>query len=250
MDAPRPPIPRQRLCFGDWPAAVYAVGDVHGCYDALAEIERQILADGAEIPGEKWIVMLGDYVDRGPRSRDVIDRLIEPLPDGFRRICLVGNHELLLLGFLEDPDLHAYWLDQGGVDTLASYGVEAHSEEAQAVPADLLAPMQRNIPSAHVEFLRTLPIMLELPGWLFVHAGVRPGVPLDRQSDEDLVWIREPFLSKGLAGYRVVHGHTPESEPQLTPYRIGIDTHCYETGRLTALRLTEDGEPRFFTAQT
>lgn len=250
MTATRPFSVRARLAFDAWPAAVYAVGDVHGCYEALLDLERQIVADGTVIAGEKWIIMLGDYVDRGPSSSHVIDHLIAAPPAGFKRICLVGNHEELMLGFFGDPDLHAYWLDQGGADTLGSYGIDALFDEAQAVPRSLLADIDAKVPPAHRDFLETLPILVQLPGWLLVHAGLRPDVPLDRQSDEDLVWIREPFLERGLDGYRVVHGHTPSDEPEVKPFRIGIDTQCYATGRLTAVRLAEDGDPRFFTAHS
>jgi serine/threonine protein phosphatase 1 len=115
----------------------------------------------------------------------------------------------------------------------------------------LLKDVAARIPPRHLEFIANLPILLELPRWLFVHAGIRPGVPLTRQNDEDLIWIREPFLTgHGLRGYRVVHGHTPVDEPEETPFRSGIDTQCYATGRLTALRIKEDGETRFFTVQS
>jgi serine/threonine protein phosphatase 1 len=242
--------PRKRLRAETWPSAVYAVGDVHGCHDALIEMERTIAADATRIAGEKWIVMLGDYVDRGPDSAAVIDHLIGPAPSGLRRICLTGNHEQMMLDFIADPARHAYWLDEGGIETLASYGADVDRLEGHlpiAVPDGLAA----SVPPEHLRFIATLPIMLALPGWLFVHAGIRPGVRINRQSDEDLIWIREPFLDgPGVRGYRVVHGHTPSDAPEIMRHRIGIDTHCFATGRLTALRVTPGGETRIFTVQT
>jgi serine/threonine protein phosphatase 1 len=234
-------MPRERLAFEAWPAAVYAVGDVHGCLDQLIALERQILADGRRIAGEKWIVMLGDYIDRGPNSAGVIEHLRHPPEKGWRRFCLLGNHEQMMLDFLADADAHAYWLEEGGIATLQSYAAEQGSGGAEGD--------EISIPSAHLQFLMELPIWLRLPGWLFVHAGIRPGVPLEAQEDDDLVFIRRPFLeASDLGGVRVVHGHTPAPAPMATPTRIGIDTHCFRSGRLTAVRIMPDGETKFFTA--
>ena len=243
------PSTRRRLSASEWPAAVYAIGDVHGCHRQLAALERMVVADGAELPGEKWIVTLGDHIDRGPDSRAVLDHLLAPPPEGFRRFSLLGNHEQMMLDFLADPEEHAYWLDQGGIETLASYGVDVLRPYATDRVLDaFLADLAAAIPPAHLEWIAGLPVLLELPGWLFVHAGVRPGVPVAQQTDEDLVWIREPFLSgPGLRGCRVVHGHTPGRMPVVTESRIGIDTHCFVTGRLTALRVTPDGVTRLLS---
>jgi serine/threonine protein phosphatase 1 len=239
---------RRRMRAETWPAAVYAIGDVHGCHEALAALERVIVTDGASRPGEKWIVMLGDYIDRGPQASGVISHLIAPAPPGFRRVCLLGNHEQMMLDFLDDPALHAYWVEEGGLETLASYGVATRPARTAD---DLRAEFVRLLPIEHRRFIASLPIMLALPGWLFVHAGLRPGVPIDRQSEEDLIWIREPFLSgRSPRGYRVVHGHTPADEPEILPHRIGIDTHCFASGRLTGLRVTAEGETVLFTVQT
>lgn len=235
-----------RLRRSRWPSAVYAVGDVHGCFDALTTLERIILEDAGGRPGGKLLVMLGDYIDRGPQSRQVIDHLLEPAPAGFERICLRGNHEQMMLDYLADPQSHGYWLDEGGAETLASYGIAAEPGQAGHGPASVAT----QLPQHHLAFLAGLPGLLQLPGWIFVHAGIRPGVPLERQRDDDLIWIREPFLEGGgLPGFRVVHGHTPVDAPEVTPPRIGIDTHCYATGRLTALRVTPDGDIGFLTAE-
>lgn len=238
-----------RLFSDAWPAAVYAIGDVHGCHRQLLEMEQAIIADAAPMRGEKWIVTLGDYIDRGPDSAAVIEHLLQPLPDGFRRYCLRGNHEQIMLDFLRDPANHSYWLDEGGEATLASYGIDLEREFQGDVLGGFMAYLYEQIPPAHLEFIAGLPLLLSLPGWLFVHAGVRPGVEIDRQSPEDLIWIREPFLSgAGMPGVRVVHGHTPTREPVVTPARIGIDTRCFHTGRLTAVRVTPDGATSFLTA--
>ena len=236
-------MPR-RLYFDRWPEALYAIGDVHGCLPQLLDMERQIAADAAGVAGDKWIVMLGDYVDRGPQSAGVVAHLLRPPPAGFRRFCLRGNHEQMMLDFLDDPDEHAYWLLEGGLDTLQSYAIGA----GPALLADV-HQIGRHIPLDHLQFLRDLPLFLSLPGTAFVHAGIRPGRSLAEQTDEDLIWIREPFLSSELPGApRVVHGHTPGPEPVVTPYRVCLDTRCYLTGRLTAARIAEAGEISFFTA--
>lgn len=230
---------RRRLSFAGWPAVVYAIGDIHGCLPQMLELERRIKSDAAAFGGEKWIVTLGDYVDRGAFSAQVIEHLLRPPPPGFRRFSLVGNHEQMMLEFLDDPAAHPYWRDEGGAATLASYAAESNAESGVFV----------DIPAGHIRFLRNLPISLSLPGCYFVHAGIRPGLSLAAQQDEDLIWIREPFLSAPLAGeVRVVHGHTPGPRPVVTRNRICVDTQCFLTGQLTAVRLTPDGDVRFLTA--
>lgn len=238
-----------RLFSDDWPAAVYAIGDVHGCYRQLVALEAAIIEDAAPLRGETWIVTLGDHIDRGPDSAAVIEHLLRPLPEGFRRFSLRGNHEQMMLDFLRDPMSHSFWLEEGGAETLGSYGVDLEREyPADTLVAGFMADIAAKVPAEHLDFIAGVPLLLSLPGWLFVHAGVRPGVDIDRQSPEDLVWIREPFLSgPGMPGVRVVHGHTPTSEPVITPTRIGIDTRCFLSGRLTALRVTPDGATRFLS---
>lgn len=236
---------RPRLAVHTWPAAVYAIGDVHGCLDQLTALEAMIAADGLGIEGEKWIVTVGDHIDRGPASRQVIDHVMGPAPNGFRRFALLGNHEAMLLDFLENPAAHAYYLDEGGSETLASYGIEIDAPlRSQSGALEAL----RTFPALHREFIAALPVYLSLPGWLFVHAGIRPGIPLGMQSDDDLIWIRAPFLTSQLTGgLRVVHGHTPGRDIVATPHRIDIDTHCFHTGRLSAVRVTPDGRTAFFS---
>ena len=245
------PVPankgRDRPGFNEWPSAVYAVGDVHGCYDQLVQLEAMIVSDAQELSGDKWIVMLGDYIDRGPESAAVLDRLCAPAPKGFRRICLAGNHEEMLLEFMANPVLSADWLRFGGRETLASYGIDA--DRFLDLPERLrVQALESHIPSDHLELLASLPVCLSLPGTVFVHAGLRPGVPLERQSDADMMWIREPFLgSQSTEPVLVVHGHTPAPEPEIRPNRIGIDTGAFATGRLTAVRLSEHAPPAYLS---
>lgn len=232
---------RLRLGQGEWPALVYAIGDVHGCDAELARLETMIADDAAGTTGEKWLVMLGDYVDRGPASAKVLDRLCVPPPLGFKRICLVGNHELMMLDFLASQRADSPWLQFGGRETLQSYGID-DDRILKASPADRRSMLDERIPRSHIAFLTNLPIMLTLPGTIFVHAGIRPGIALDAQADHDLVWIREPFLgNRSASEVRVIHGHTPSDEPNLGINRIGIDTAAFATGILTAVRLDISG---------
>ena len=236
-------MPHPRLAFHTWPAAVYAIGDVHGCLDQLLDLERIIAEDGLGIEGEKWLVTLGDHVDRGPRSREVIEHVMGPAPRGFKRFSLLGNHEAILLDFLRNPAAHAYYLEEGGLETLASYGIKIDYP-----PLRSAKPLASFLPDAHMAFLDALPLYLSLPGWLFVHAGIRPGIPLSMQTDDDLMWIRAPFLTSQLTGgLRVVHGHTPGRDIVVTPHRIDVDTHCFHTGKLSAVRVKHDGSTKFFS---
>ena len=226
---------------------VYAIGDIHGRLDLLEELEGRIARDAARAGAQQNVVVyLGDYVDRGMDSRGVLDRLIEqPLP-GFTRVYLQGNHEAFLLQYLHDWKLGPHWLPNGGDMALFSYGVrimptERREEALKAAHAAFVAAL----PDAHLEFLRRLELVHEEGDYLFVHAGLRPGVPLEAQKPEDLLWIRAPFLnSETDFGHVVVHGHSISQEVQVRPNRIGIDTGAYLTGRLTALVL--EGEERRF----
>lgn len=234
-----------RLSLADRPPLIYAVGDVHGCLEALTALEARILSDCEDTPGEKLLVMLGDYVDRGPQSAQVLDHLIDtPLP-GFRRICLRGNHDAAMLAALEDPGSLDAWLGWGAEPTLASYGMNP-AEIAMATgrgrASDRQKLLRSFVPDEHIAFLRSLPVLVSVPGYVFVHAGLRPGLALERQSDHDLLWIRDEFLDADHDfGATVIHGHTPAAEPSLYSRRIGIDTACFASGRLTAVRVGNDG---------
>lgn len=219
---------------------IYAIGDVHGCLAQLLTLEALIINDAASVPGQKWIVMMGDYVDRGPDSAQVIDHLLQPAPPGFKRFCLSGNHEVMMLDYLEAPRQDSSFLSFGGVETLRSYGIDIATAETVS-PARLQQILATHIPQEHIDFIRHLPATLRVGETLFVHAGIRPGIAVEEQSEDDLFWIREPFLSTDFSGQlRVVHGHTPVENPNFTDGRISVDTGAFATGRLTAARLTAD----------
>ncbi|WP_083507888.1 metallophosphoesterase [Aureimonas frigidaquae] len=222
-----------------WPTGpVYAVGDVHGSLDALLDLEREILRDAAHFPGPKCIIMLGDYVDRGPSSAQVIEHLIQPLAQDMTRLCLAGNHELVMLDYLDGRARLEDWLGYGGDKTLTSYGLDLTRLQQISSPAERDALIRQNIPQTHQTFLRHLAILVDMPGFRFVHAGYRPDKPLGRQSDWDLATVRDAFYRRSAACERiVVHGHTPRDEPVQAERRIGIDTGACFTGRLTGLRL-------------
>jgi diadenosine tetraphosphatase ApaH/serine/threonine PP2A family protein phosphatase len=226
---------------------LYAVGDVHGRADLLSNLLAQIEADAeGRAAGAKTLVFLGDYVDRGPDSRGVIELLRTGLPDGFNAHFLKGNHEALLLDFLADPDALDHWRMNGGEATLASYGVEVDLFNGTGAPPEMWRDaFAAALPEAHLDFLENLKLQTGDGDYLFVHAGIRPGVPIEAQAEDDLIWIRDEFLNSDEAfGKVVVHGHSPAFAPVVRPNRIGIDTGAVFSGRLTALRL-EDGEQGF-----
>ncbi len=222
---------------------VYAIGDIHGRGDLLAELHRLIEIDARARPVERRVIVhLGDYVDRGPDSRGVLDRLIGAPLAGFQSVHLKGNHEDLLLRFL-DGGAGGIWLMNDGDATLRSYGVAADDVD----PGKAQRAFGKRLPPAHRAFLEGLALEHREGDYLFVHAGIRPGVPLDRQAPADLLWIREPFLGwTGDHGAVVVHGHTPVPEPEMRANRIGIDTGAFYSGRLTCLVL-EGGGRRFLS---
>lgn len=215
---------------------VYAVGDVHGCIDQLTALHQAIAEDLAARPvADALLVHLGDYVDRGPDSAAVVTLLAAgpPVP-GLPTINLMGNHEFMMLDALvsgEEPSAEL-WLSNGGADTLYSWGVPRTTKQVD---------WASRIPVPHLLFLRDLALMHQQGPYLFVHAGIRPGVRLRQQARQDLLWIREPFLSsKADLGLVVVHGHTPTKEPVVRANRIGIDTGAVMGGMLTCAVLEDD----------
>lgn len=215
---------------------IYAVGDVHGCLERLRALHALIADDLEARPAsEPLLLHLGDYVDRGPDSAGVIARLATASPvANVPTVNLMGNHEQMMLAAIATGETEAgeLWLANGGADLLLSWGVP-RSAQPKEWPSYL--------PKAHLIFLRDLAPSYEAGGYLFVHAGIRPGIPLERQTRHDLMWIREPFLSfKELFGPVVVHGHTPRQEPTVRPNWIGIDTGAVMGGVLTCAILEED----------
>lgn len=223
---------------------VWAIGDVHGEADLLAHLTRAVFTDlRRSRRSRKILLMVGDYIDRGLQSREVIQHLIdlggELAAAGGELICLKGNHEQMLLSFLEDPAVGPDWTALGGKETLISYEVEppslgARLDQWQRASVALLETMPRD----HLEFLRGLHLSVTLGDFHFVHAGIRPGVPLDQQTESDALWIREAFLADDAPLPKVVvHGHSPVREVHVDHRRVCIDTGAYATGVLSGVRL-------------
>ena len=223
---------------------LYAIGDVHGLDDMLDEAHARIAADLAARPvSDHRIVHVGDYVDRGGASAGVIDRLARLSAEDPRVLCLMGNHDELMLGFLSEPILCGpTWLGNGAPATLASYGVPVPERLGfDDLPA-LSARLGEAMPDRHKAFLAGLRRSVRFGDFFFCHAGIRPGIALDRQSDQDLVWIRDPFLSSRRDhGAVIVHGHTRVRAPEVRPNRIDIDTGAVYGGPLTVLALEGNG---------
>ncbi|MGF7007624.1 metallophosphoesterase family protein [Aminobacter sp. BE322] len=230
---------RERLQLNLADTVAYAVGDVHGCYRELRSLEQKIVADAARLPGRKLIIMLGDYIDRGPDSAKVLDHLLAAPPVGFERICLVGNHETQTLDYLDGRISLDAWLATGARSTLFSYDIDPeHLAEIYGNSARLDGYIRANFPREHIEFMRSLPILAYSDRFVFVHAGIRPGVPLLEQEDTDLLYIRDDFFEASRRLDRwVIHGHTPIERPRLDGRRLDIDTGAFKTGRLTAVRV-------------
>ncbi len=226
---------------------IYAIGDIHGRADLLRRLHGKIAADIAEGAPERLVlVYLGDYVDRGPLSFEVIDLLINEPMMGFETVYLKGNHEDFLLRFIDGEDCGEAWMMNGAPATLASYGIDIFGIagrflDMEAVRDDFRAAL----PANHLQFLRNLTLSYRAGDYLFVHAGIRPDVPIDGQDPFDLMWIREEFLYSDMNfGFVVVHGHSQSHGPESLENRIGIDTGAYRTGILTCLVL-EGIEQRF-----
>ena len=220
---------------------VYAVGDIHGRVDLLDQLLTRIDADLEANPASIGIeVYLGDYIDRGPASREVVDRLVARNRT-FRAVFLKGNHETYLTSFATNPPILEDWRLLGGIETLKSYGITPPINATADVQAQLAAKFDQALPATHRRFLGNLRSSFTCGDFFFVHAGVRPGIPLAKQREEDLLWIRQDFLlCEDEFSKIVVHGHTPVPEPDIRHNRINIDTGAYATGRLTCLRLEDD----------
>ena len=226
----RPPL---RLPEG---VRIYAIGDVHGRADLLEQVFTRIDMHVARYPVDRPIqVLVGDYIDRGPNSREVLDRLIERVGSS-EMVLLKGNHETLLLEFLRNPSMLQSWSQIGGLETLMSYGVTPSLNADAEAQKQLAITLQATLPKSHLVFLEGLQSSFSCGGFFFAHAGVRPGVPLAEQRDADLLWIRDEFLLyEGKFDKIIVHGHTPVRAVDMRPNRINIDTGAYATGKLTCI---------------
>ena len=225
----------------------YAIGDVHGRDDLLEAMLERIAADREHRhpDSEATMVLVGDYVDRGPDSAAVVDRLMCGVDD-FELVCLKGNHEAILLACTETDERQAWagWIHNGGDATIHSFGVKVRYGFFRA------DHLRDALGAERLAWLRDLPLYHQTPDHLFVHAGILPGRPIEDQSERDLLWIRNRFLDSDKDhGRLVIHGHTPMEEPDIRLNRIGIDTGAFNSGRLTAVVLGEGDGPRFLTVE-
>lgn len=248
---PSPPAPTGQAAVVPDGTRVYAVGDVHGRADLLDRLLAELAEDARARPVARVVVVfLGDYVDRGPESRQVVERLLAGPGEGLAGaewVCLKGNHEEYMLRFLTETSVGPAWCLNGGLATVRSYAGPL-AEGAEADMPGLQLALSRALPPAHLRFLSRLPLIHQEGDYAFVHAGIRPGVALSDQDPADLLWIRDDFLFEASAFEKVVvHGHTPTPIPEVRPNRIGIDTGAYKSGRLTALVL-EGADQGFIVA--
>ncbi|MBI1417898.1 MAG: serine/threonine protein phosphatase [Limimaricola sp.] len=243
--AARPP--RRFLKLPALPAAIYAVGDIHGCIDQLRAAEARILADGADLSGQKLIIALGDVIDRGPDSAAVMDHLSSPAPAGFTRLTVCGNHEDMFLRFLDDPPANADWLDFGGAETLRSYGVKVGIDSnSRGRLREIARDIDAVLPRAHRAFLEDLPLGLLVGDICFAHAAYDFGMPPEKQSSDVILWGRGDEDARENGDGLLVHGHYVVDNPEVTEKRINIDTGAYMTGRLSTLKITgPDGSISF-----
>jgi serine/threonine protein phosphatase 1 len=232
---------------------LYAIGDVHGRLDLLAAMHREIEAEIEQVQPADWrVIHLGDYVDRGPDSKGVIDFLIEAEKRDPRHLMLAGNHDMGFLDFLRDADPDGLFMRFGGIQTAQSYGVTLAAGNGWFSDVDTVlqqghTALVQAVPQSHVDLLRSLPFSMSFGDFFFCHAGVRPGIPLEQQSPQDLIWIREVFHDHaGLYPKIVVHGHTPVPEAEVMANRVNVDTLAWQSGNLTAL-VVAGAEKRILT---
>lgn len=250
-ETPSAPPVLQRITQAPEGLCLYAVGDIHGRMDLLLRLVEQIDADAAQLPeGVKpQIIFLGDYIDRGLQSRDVIEYFTSGALDRYDPVFLLGNHEEALLRFLQEVNFGTQWTRFGGGETLYSYGfappnsrasLNSHEEMAKVREAwtKLWEAFRERLPESHLSFFQSLKPYHVAGDYLFVHAGLRPGLSLEKQSQRDMLWIREEFLDDALPfDHLIVHGHTPEDAIHRDDRRIGLDTGAFLTGKLSAARL-------------
>jgi serine/threonine protein phosphatase 1 len=221
---------------------IYVVGDVHGCLGPLVGVQRLIDEDRAKSHPERTAeIYLGDYIDRGPDSAGVVSRLIARASDA-NTVFLRGNHDQMLLDFLDGADCLEQWRELGGTATLLSYGVTT-SLLTHSAPIEIVRrTLNENMPPEHRIFYNQTGSYMLVGPYLMVHAGIRPGIGLEDQKTADLLGIRQDFLQHdGDFDFIVVHGHTPVQAPEMRRNRINIDTGAFATNRLTCLRIGEDG---------
>ena len=228
---------------------LYAIGDVHGRLDLLLDMHGLIRADLDRRPVHDWrIIHLGDYIDRGPKSKDVLDFLIDASERDERVISLLGNHDDGFLTYLATGDVAGIFALHGGVDTARSYGVEIDFNDADSARHGHAA-LVNAVPQSHIDFIRTMPRSVDFGDFFFCHAGINHAVPLDAQDPEELIWIRTAFLKwTELFEKVIVHGHTPQSAIDIQPNRVNLDTYAWKSGQLSAI-VINGAEKRFIEAR-
>ena len=234
---------------------LYAIGDIHGRLDLLEIMHRHIANELAADPAADWrIVHLGDYVDRGPDSKGVLDFLIAARARDPRNVMLAGNHDVGFVDFMENPDPNGLFMTFGGIETALSYGVNMQRKgffkSAERAVQEGHAALLETVPASHLDALRALPRSFAAGDFFFCHAGIRPGIPLADQLEHDLIWIRGEFHAHAALYPKViVHGHTPQAEAEVLPNRVNVDTGAFYTGALTAL-VVDGAEKRLISVET
>ena len=218
---------------------LYAVGDIHGRADLLQTLLTSIAQDAQETDLQTRVVFLGDYIDRGAESAEVLNLLLRYQQKFPSAVFLKGNHEEAMLDFIADPISLESWIDWGGKETLESYGLlNVHDRSPEGLRDELV----EKFPDAHFDFLMNLPCYYQAGDYIFVHAGLRAGVSLGDQVPRDMLWIRDEFYQTSARDWGsrcIVHGHTPQNTPFNIPWRINVDTGAFRTGCLTAVVLEE-----------
>ena len=234
---------------------IFVVGDIHGCHVLLAQIHKKILDKSNHTSGNKLLIYLGDYIDRGPKIKETIQALLDFQPDNFEQIFLLGNHEQMMLDFINKvPDSLYLWILNGGDETLISYGikdVESFYDETKSNEI-LYNELVNNIPQDHLQFFNNLSLSYQWSGYFFVHAGIDPDIPLDKQDKHTLIWQRSSkFLSNTKVFEKIiVHGHTSQAKIENLANRINLDTGAFYTGILSCLIIdTKTGKKQFVSTE-
>ncbi|RYE10986.1 MAG: serine/threonine protein phosphatase [Hyphomicrobiales bacterium] len=238
---------RQRLTLGSEHQLIYAIGDIHGHLDLLLELEALIETDRLALGMERTILLLGDLVDRGPRSAQVLDHVLMRQRSDPRYFCLAGNHEEAMLDFFTSGGSRAQWLRHGGIETLMSYGMPEEKLGGGTATARAAAAY---VPDEHIAMLQSLPVAIDTEHYFFAHAGARPGVELDAQTDHDLLWFKDGMASQyDEFSKTIVHGHDALTESAIGHRRINVDTGAFVTGRLSSVRLLRGYRPAIIAVE-
>ena len=232
---------------------VFTVGDIHGCKELLQKIHKKILRASKNTEGQKLLIYLGDYIDRGPDIKGTIQTLIDFQPENFKRVFLLGNHEQMLLDFIVGKRNSLYiWLGNGGLETLESYGIDIdnHIDDSLELKDDewIRKKFTRLLPLPHKDFFHQLTLTYEWNNYFFVHAGINPDLPLNKQEKETMLWTRaQRFFNPKMTYHKViVHGHTPVEKVEEFPFRINLDTGAFYSGILSGLIIDSKRKKRFY----